>query len=379
MLVTVSDKKLAVDVAPQDGIIDYYTADVVTASDYYPFGMQMPGRKFTQANSSYRYGFNGKENDNSTGEGNLDFGARIYDCRLGRFLTVDPLTREYVSSTPYSFAANNPILLIDSRGKFPIIPWLIKGATGAVISATFQFTINYIITENANEAFSNINWWQAAADGAQSMIPWNPPGGKWGKAAVSSAVSIAANALNGDYNGMSGPEALKAVSKDFIVSYLASVGTHAATDKLGKYMPKIANWLAKNGLDPKMVKKLTGKWASKNNDFEAEVANYLDGVKSGTVEDVGKMTKTTMPNGGTKTQEIDIVTKNANIEIKEGNSIKGKQLTELVNTSKAEGKIPIVFAPGINDKTIPSLQKQFPGLIVVKYFSDLKNAVIPNK
>jgi len=59
VLVTVSDKKIGVDVAPADGIIDYYTADVVTANDYYPFGMQMPGRKFTQANSSYRYGFNG--------------------------------------------------------------------------------------------------------------------------------------------------------------------------------------------------------------------------------------------------------------------------------------------------------------------------------
>jgi RHS repeat-associated protein len=375
VLVTISDKKLAVASTTDPNLIAYYNADVVTANDYYPFGSQMPGRKFSQPNSSYRYGFNGKENDNSTGEGNLDFGARIYDCRLGRFLTVDPLTREYVSSTPYSFAANNPILLIDSKGKFPIIPWLIKGATGAVISATLQFTINYIVTENASEAFNNINWWQAAADGAQSMIPWNPPGGKWGKAAVSSVVSIGANALNGNYNGMSSAETLKAVSKDFIVSYLSSIGTHAALDKLGKYLPKIADWLAKSGLDAKTIKKLTNTWGSASSKLESKVANYLDGIKNGTVEDVNKLTKQ-ITYKGVKTQEIDVVTKSANIEVKEGTSISGKQLEQLINTSKAENKIPILFAPEINDKTTNSLIKQFPGLQVIRSWAELgKKAV----
>lgn len=53
----------------------------------------MPGRKYS-AGSGYRYGFNGKEKDNSTGEGNLDFGARIFAVRLGRWLSVDPLQQK---------------------------------------------------------------------------------------------------------------------------------------------------------------------------------------------------------------------------------------------------------------------------------------------
>jgi RHS repeat-associated protein len=83
--------------------------------------MQMPGRKYTAPSSSYRYGFNGKENDNEVkGEGNQqDYGMRIYDPRLGRFLSVDPLVNKYPSSTPYGFAGANPILLIDKDGKFP--------------------------------------------------------------------------------------------------------------------------------------------------------------------------------------------------------------------------------------------------------------------
>lgn len=79
--------------------------------------MQMPGRSYT-ASSSYRYGFNGKEKDPETyGEGNIyDYGFRIYDPRLGRFKSVDPLTQSYPWYTPYQFAGNKPILCIDLDG-----------------------------------------------------------------------------------------------------------------------------------------------------------------------------------------------------------------------------------------------------------------------
>ena len=56
------------------------------------FGMVMSDRSFS--NEKYRWGFNGKETDNEVkGNGNsLDFGARIYDSRLGRWLSVDPVS-----------------------------------------------------------------------------------------------------------------------------------------------------------------------------------------------------------------------------------------------------------------------------------------------
>jgi RHS repeat-associated protein len=118
VLVTISDKKLAVD-SDGNGTVDYYNADVVTASDYYPFGSQMPGRKYSQPNSSYRYGFNGKENDKDAGEGVQDYGMRIYDSRLGRFLSVDPLFNRYFFYSPYHFAGNTPIQAIDVDGSEP--------------------------------------------------------------------------------------------------------------------------------------------------------------------------------------------------------------------------------------------------------------------
>ncbi|WP_302621443.1 RHS repeat-associated core domain-containing protein, partial [Aquimarina megaterium] len=68
---------------------------------------------------SYRYGFNGKEKDDEIkGEGNsIDFGSRtVYDSRLGRFTSLDPKARDYAGISPYAYAANNPILLIDKDG-----------------------------------------------------------------------------------------------------------------------------------------------------------------------------------------------------------------------------------------------------------------------
>jgi RHS repeat-associated protein len=130
VLVTISDKKLAVADPNNANLIAYYNADVVTANDYYPFGSQMPGRKYSQPNSSYRYGFNGKENDNSAGEGNLDFGARIMDVRLGRWLSTDELEKKYPSFSPYVFAINSPLRIIDIDGKDIIILSAPKGAGG---------------------------------------------------------------------------------------------------------------------------------------------------------------------------------------------------------------------------------------------------------
>ena len=78
------------------------------------------------------FGFNGMEKDDEVkGAGNsLDFGARMYDSRLGRFLSIDPYQIYYPSVTSYGFAANTPILAKDKDGKFP---W-ISGAIGAVVN-----------------------------------------------------------------------------------------------------------------------------------------------------------------------------------------------------------------------------------------------------
>jgi len=83
------------------------------------FGMVMPGRSWTAASAEgYRFGFNGKESDGEIkGDGNsLDFGARVYDSRLGRWLSPDYLTKKSTWLSPYVFAGNHPITSIDLNG-----------------------------------------------------------------------------------------------------------------------------------------------------------------------------------------------------------------------------------------------------------------------
>jgi RHS repeat-associated protein len=117
VLSTVSDKRIPHN--GTGGMTDYYEASVSSANDYYAFGAQMPGRGTPVVAGSYRYGFNGKEKDREvvgTGQGTQDYGMRIYNPSLGKFLSVDPLTKKYPELTPYQFASNRPIDCIDLDG-----------------------------------------------------------------------------------------------------------------------------------------------------------------------------------------------------------------------------------------------------------------------
>lgn len=80
--------------------------------------MQIQSRCYTSPDFSYRFGFNGKESDDEvSGSGNqYDYGFRIYNPRIGKFLSVDPLFRSYPWYTPYQFAGNQPIAAIDLDG-----------------------------------------------------------------------------------------------------------------------------------------------------------------------------------------------------------------------------------------------------------------------
>ena len=92
---------------------------VVHYDDYYPFGAQMPGRSsMSEYASKERY--TGHEYDDETetdGMTGLYYaGARYYDPVLGKWPVIDPLSDDYPSHSPYSYAANNPLIFIDPEG-----------------------------------------------------------------------------------------------------------------------------------------------------------------------------------------------------------------------------------------------------------------------
>ena len=110
-----------------DGKYHYYLKDhqgnnrVVVAeegtieevNDYYAFG----GLMSTSSRQSVQpYKYNGKELDRKGGLDWYDYGARMYDAALGRFMKTDRFSEKYVSLSPYQYGANNPVNNIDVNG-----------------------------------------------------------------------------------------------------------------------------------------------------------------------------------------------------------------------------------------------------------------------
>jgi len=92
--------------------------------------------------SGSRFMFNGKEQDpEMSGEGNsYDYGFRIYNPRLGRFLSVDPFSKAFPWYTPYQYAGNKPIFAVDLDGtedvEYQVIGYNIR--TGATIIRLYR-------------------------------------------------------------------------------------------------------------------------------------------------------------------------------------------------------------------------------------------------
>ena len=103
--------------------------------------MQMPVRSYSASSGSYRYGFNGKEYDNDVkGIGNQqDYGMRIYDPRVGKFLSVDPLIKNYPMLTPYQFASNKPTVAIDLDGAEVFMKTIQYNSNGKVTAVNIVY------------------------------------------------------------------------------------------------------------------------------------------------------------------------------------------------------------------------------------------------
>lgn len=145
---------------------------------YYPFGMLLPGR---HANTSdYRYGFNGKEMDNEIkGEGNsYDFGARMYDPRIGRFFSIDAYAEYFAGNSPYSYAMNSPLIFEDHNGDLinpKIILGIIVGAFSEYAFDVFDQILLYgtdYKTALKNPNYTNIAI-EAAFGGINEALPWS--------------------------------------------------------------------------------------------------------------------------------------------------------------------------------------------------------------
>ena len=111
------------------------TAKELQVSNYYPFGMRFGQAQTLQtAEGTNQYLYNGKELQEDFNLDWYDYGARMYDGALGRFMSIDPLAEQFNSWTPYHYVHNSPINLIDPDGRSATNPSTHTDEDGYVIA-----------------------------------------------------------------------------------------------------------------------------------------------------------------------------------------------------------------------------------------------------
>ena len=94
-----------------------YEGEIIQRNHYYSFGMRVETPHFNfGVEPENKYLYNGKELADDFGLDWHFYGFRMYDAAIGRFPSVDPIIERFSYLTPYNYASNNPVLMIDLWG-----------------------------------------------------------------------------------------------------------------------------------------------------------------------------------------------------------------------------------------------------------------------
>jgi hypothetical protein len=122
------------------GTTKIYDAVVLSAQDYYPFGMGIDVRSFT-ATTTYRYGFNGQEVDDEINKNTYTAMFWEYDARIAKRWNVDP--KPYAYESNYAIDRGNPIKNNDPNGDCPDCKTEARVSLNFTIGTKGQSRVNF--------------------------------------------------------------------------------------------------------------------------------------------------------------------------------------------------------------------------------------------
>lgn len=131
----------------------------VEQNDYYPLGLRHSNPDCVLSGNRYKY--NGKEQQAVGDLPYLDYGARMFDSRIGRWFNTDPEAEKYYALSPYTLCDNNPLRYADADGA----DWVDKvmggviGVMTNVVPGTTNWRNAYIPNDPSdyNEALETVD------------------------------------------------------------------------------------------------------------------------------------------------------------------------------------------------------------------------------
>ena len=120
LIVYIDNQSLGKDVWFDNIHIEHYTSSVLEESHYFPFGLTLQTMNNSTNNTGQPYKFVGKDLEKTYGLEMYDFGARMFDPQLGVWHNPDPMADKSTYESPFVYAGNNPVGLVDKGGLYKV-------------------------------------------------------------------------------------------------------------------------------------------------------------------------------------------------------------------------------------------------------------------